>query len=207
MNYTEMVAAVKAYADRNDAEVNAAIDTFIMMAEARINRKLRVSEMTTRASVATLEDKEYYSLPSDFSGIRDIELQDTAGARHVIDYMPPNQMNMVHGYNVVDLPGYYYTIIAGNLHVLPIIGAGAAIEIVYYQKLPHLDGNVNETNWVSEIYPDIYVSALMIEIEKFVKNKEAVEFWKAEFNEATAALTSADSVDRWSGPPLMIRTQ
>lgn len=205
MNYTEMVAAVKAYADRNDAEVNAAIDTFIMMAEARINRKLRVGEMTTRASVSTLDDKEYYALPSDFNSIRDIELQDEAGGRHGLEYMPPSQMNMVHGYD--DLPGYYYTILAGSLHILPIQSSGSVIEIVYYQKLPHLDGDTTESNWLSETYPDIYMAAMMIEMEKFVKNKDAVMFWKAEFLEAVTDLSDADSRDRWSGPPLRTRTQ
>lgn len=205
MNYIEMVAAIKSYADRNDAEVDASIDTFFLMAEARINRSLRVSEMTTRASVATMAEKEYYALPPDFSGIRDIELQDAAGKRHGMEYLPPSQMNIIHSYE--ESTNYYYTIIAGNLHILPIQDAGATIEIVYYQKIPNLDGDVTESNWLSEIYPDIYMSSLMIEVEKFVKNKEAVMFWKAEFTEAVNALTDADKHDRWSGPPLRTRTQ
>ena len=37
MDYNQIVLAAKAYADRNDIEVNANIDNFILLAEAKIN--------------------------------------------------------------------------------------------------------------------------------------------------------------------------
>ena len=39
MDYNQIVLAAKAYADRNDIEVNANIDNFILLAEAKINRR------------------------------------------------------------------------------------------------------------------------------------------------------------------------
>jgi len=204
MNYTEIVAAAKAYADRNDSEINANVDVFLKMSESKINRVLRVSEMTVRATVSTITDKEYYALPPDFSGMRDAELQ-IGSTRHPLEYLPPSQMNII--YNYEESTNYYYTILAGNLHLLPIQDAGALIEMVYYQKLPPLDGVIIESNWVSETYPDIYIAAMMVEIESFVKNAEAVTIWEARFDKAIAALDLADSKDRWSGPPLRTRTQ
>lgn len=213
MTYTELVAAVKSYADRNDSEVNASFDSFILMAEAKINRLLRVNEMSTRATVATLDDKEYYALPSDFAGMRDVEMQ-VGNERYTLEYRTPEQMNTFYGENytnnyIIDCnpEEYYYTIIAQNIHILPIQGTGSTVEIVYYQKLEHLDGDTTTSNWMSEDYPDIYLAALMVEVASFVKNAQAVQIWEGRFDKAINALNNADQKDRWSGTPLRMRVQ
>ena len=74
MNYTDLVGAARAYADREDADVGNNMDIFIIMAEARMNRLLKTREQSTRAYVATVDDQEYYSLPPDYAGMRDIQL-------------------------------------------------------------------------------------------------------------------------------------
>lgn len=204
MTYTELVAAVKSYADRNDSEVDSNFDTFIKMAEAKINRLLRISKMTARATVSTLDDKEYYALPSDFNGVRDIELQ--SDKRHTLEYLTPEQMNNVYN-NGDNVEGYYYTIIAGNIHLLPIQSTGSIIEIVYYQSLENLDGDTTTSNWLSENYPDVYLAELMVEVESFVKNAQAVAIWEERFDKSINALNLADQDDRWSGTPLKMRLQ
>ena len=48
MDYNQIVLAAKAYADRNDIEVNANIDNFILLAEAKINRVLKTAGQSKR---------------------------------------------------------------------------------------------------------------------------------------------------------------
>jgi len=176
MNYDEIVSIVKVYADRNDAEVNASMSAFILMAEAKINRLLRIKEMTSQAQI-DVTGTEYYALPSTFNGMRDIEVQ-FEDTRYTLDYMPPSQMNMFSNY---DNPNcYHYTLIADKIVI---------------------------SNWLSEIYPDIYLASIIVEIQTFVKNAEGVALWEARFDKAINALIKADDHDRWSGPPMMMRTQ
>ena len=74
MNYEELIAAAQAYADRNDLEVKESMETFILMAEARINRVLKTRKQSTSTYTPTVTDQEFYSLPPDYAGMRDIQL-------------------------------------------------------------------------------------------------------------------------------------
>ena len=190
MTYDEIVALAKAYADRSsDAEIIDNIDFFIIMAEVKINRLLKTSEASTRATVLTLEDKEYYSLPTDYNGLRDVELQlDTK--RATCSYVSPEQMNIIN--NTIDPSGYYYTIIAGNLHILPIQEASTILEIVYYAKLDNLTTSSSGYNWLSADYPDIYLAAIMVEISSFIKNGEAAMLWAQRVDKAVIALSNSE---------------
>lgn len=203
MTYDELVALVKAYSDRYDAEVADNIDNFMRLAEMRISRLLRVRDMTARAKIATEDDAEYYPLPLDFAGIRDIELQDN-GSRYTMSYANPEQMNSLHS-GADSVSGYYYTIVANQLHVKPEQPAGKFIELVYYQTVPALTSS-NFFNWVSLYHAELYLSGMMIEVQSFVKNAEGMKLWSERFNAAANELSVTDQNDRWSGTPLQVRT-
>ena len=49
MNYSELVAASIAYADRYDLEVSQNMDIYIVMVESRINRLLKTRKQSARA--------------------------------------------------------------------------------------------------------------------------------------------------------------
>lgn len=204
MNYTEITQLALSYADRNDEEVTSRIDLFLKVVESRINRIIKTSGMSSRTTIATVTDQEYYSLPADFAGLRDIEFRATASsdARETYDYLPPAQMNAIADRNA---NGHYYTLIADQLHILPAKATGGVIEIVYFQKLDPLTSS-NANNWLSDDYPDVYLFALMVEISAFVKDKESKALWDARFKEALIEIQNDDGVVRWSGTPLQVRT-
>lgn len=200
MTYDELITQAKAYADRYDKEVADNMAAFFALAEARINRSIKVREMTSRARMRLNEGQEYYPLPADFAGMRDIELAPTDGARKTLTYLSPEQANII-----AESQGSFtgYTIIANQLHIVPDQG-NSVVEIVYYQKLLPL-GAENESNWLSESYPDAYLNAIMSEIELFVKNGDAFKLWTVRFNEVMAEIGMNDMKERWSGTPLQTR--
>ena len=205
MNYSEIRDLALAYADRNDTEVTSRIDSFLKIVESRVNRVLKTRDMSSRTTISTVLDQEYYTLPTDFAGLRDIEFRDTAASdiRITMQYLTPDQMNIVYSNS---LPGYYYTLIANKLQISPTQPSGKIIEIVYYQKLVPLT-SLATTNWLSNSHPDVYTFGLLVEISSFVKDAEAKALWDVRFVDAVAAIQTDDDRIRWSGTPLTIRCQ
>jgi len=203
MNYTEIKNLALSYSDREDDDVIDRIDDFMRVVESRINSSTKVQKMAIRTSINTMADQEYYGLPSDFSGLRDIEIQnpDSTTSRQTLKYVSPEQMNNHAGSQSTEI---FYTIIADQIQIFPAQDA-QILEIVYYQQLPPLN-STNAENWVSVSFPDAYVFGLLVEVNAFVKDPEATMMWDARFKEALNVITSDDADTRWSGSALQIRT-
>jgi len=207
MTYDEIKALALSYADREDAEVSDRIDDFIVIVESRINRMLEVRKMSTRTQTTAIADQEYYGLPADFSGIRDIEISDLATGkfRQTRAYLTPDQMKIESAKNVISGTGrqVYYTIVADQFQIYPPV-TDKTIEIIYYQNLPPLT-SVSPDNWLSFFAPDAYVFGILTEINSFVKDAQTSALWDQRFNEVVKQLDYDDARDRWSGTPMQIR--
>ena len=208
MNYTEIVDLAKSYSDRNDdIELTANMDNFIKIVESRVNRRLMVQKMAVRTLLTMVDGQQYYGLPSDFAGLRDIEIRnenlDTGQEstfRTTLHYLIPEHMNQANKYNA----GFcYYTIVANQLQVSEPQD-GKILELIYYRKLPNLS-DANPTNWMSVDNPDVYVFGLLTEISSFIKNIDATQLWDSRFNNALEEISTFDDTSRWSGTPLQVR--
>ena len=203
MNYQTIVDLALSYADREDAEVVARMDGFLRVVESRINKRINVWKMTSRAVIDMVTSQEYYGLPCDFSGMRDIEVYpvDSVTDRVTPCYLNPEQMNnaILNGSDALS-----YTIIADQIHITPQ-DTGKVLEIVYYASLPELSAAM-VTNWLSSGNPDIYIFGLLVEINSFVKDADAAQLWDQRFMGELESLKIEDAELRWSGTPLVIRT-
>lgn len=206
MTYDEIVAASKAYADRNDIEVANNIDVFIVLAEARMNRLLKTREQSSRVITPTVDLQEYYSLPPDYAGMRDIQISVTNDDGSIssapLTMLTPELFNIKR--NAPFNGRLYYSIIANQIQVFPIQAAGKHIEIIYYQKVPNLNSHAS-LNWVSEGHPDMYVAGVTGEISLFAKDYETAGSWFDRMGESINELDSSDVMERWSGGPLVMR--
>tara|TARA_R110000744_G_C19370310_1_gene562421 strand:+ start:7286 stop:7912 length:627 start_codon:yes stop_codon:yes gene_type:complete len=205
MNHTELVTAAKAYADRQDIEVSQNLDTFILMTEARINRVLKTREQSTRIYTPTIKDQEYYTLPPDYSGMRNIQLNvgEPSSTNDVISmhFVTPEQIDCKRSSSSGEV---VYTIVNNQIQIYPLQDVGLTIEIVYYQKVPNLN-SVNSTNWLSDSHPDIYLSGVVSQIEAFVKNYEISSSWDDRMSRSIDELEVSDISERWSGAPMVMR--
>lgn len=211
MNYTDIKELALSYADREDPEVIDRIDNFIEIVEARINRQLKVGDLSNRAIIDLdemdiEENQEYFGLPPDFGGLRTIEMQtsDTL-KRRTMKYINPEQMSNLVTSVANSKPGtqVYYSIVAQQLQINPPQDTGV-IEILYYQKLVPLTAAA-PTNWLGDINPDCYVFGILVEIGAFTKDKDAAELWDIRFRAAVEEIDTEDAENRWSGPPLEMK--
>jgi len=202
MNYDEVKELALAYADREkDTEILAKIDLFIRVTEARVNRVLKVQKMSVRTQIMTVLDQEYYGLPLDFSGLRDIEIRtdDTAQDRITLQYLSPEQMNDAAKRGATSKK-IFYNIIANQLQIYPTQDS-KLLELVYYSKVPALN-SVDATNWMSLDNPDVYLFGIMVEISAFVKDAAAAQLWDTRFVAAMEEIHHDDKLTRWSGTSL-----
>ncbi|RLA03861.1 MAG: hypothetical protein DRQ47_04390 [Gammaproteobacteria bacterium] len=206
MDYDEIVALALSYADReNDTELPGKMDSFLRIVEARMNRAFKVGKMSTRASIdlsGASVDQEYFGLPSDFGGLRDIEYK-SGTSRATFNYLSPEQMNAKFTANLTDTK-LYYTLLANQIQIYPVSSGSGYLEIIYYQKVPALTSG-DSTNWLGDNNPDAYVFGLMTEVSAFVKDKEAALLWDGRFKESLAEIENDDSSERWSGTALQTR--
>lgn len=204
MDYAEIVRLSQAYADRIDSEISANIDAFIVMAESRINRAMRVGEQTHRVFTQSVAGKEYYTLPADFNGMRVIHFNtgrvDNSDVV-TIQYVTPEQLITCQE---VDNTNKYYTIVNNQLQFHPTLPGNGTIEMVFYRKVPNLN-SIDSVNWLSVTNPDIYISAITCEIELFVKNIETSALWNTRMQDAIDTLRTNDIDKRWTGVGLTMR--
>ena len=216
MNYSEIISAAKAYVDRYDQELADAIPSFSRVVESKINTALKVGEQSVRAQIHLEKGQEYYALPDDFGGMRDLELIHKGSASidhknsthpvggHTLVYLNPEEMNKAtrsdrrHRH-------FYYTVIADQLQICPPNGDDL-LEMVYYQLVPPLVEDA-DTNWLTNKHPDAYIFGLCAEMAAFAKDAEMFSVYDSRFKESLANITQDDQVTRWSGPSLRVQTE
>jgi hypothetical protein len=202
MTYSEVVDTALSYADRVDSDIQARMQMFLAVVESRVNRLIRTRNQSKRAYIVTALDKEYYGMPADFAGLRDIELRPTQDSpiRITLQFVAPEVMNNRAGHPDSDP---CYTIINNQLQIWPKQD-GQILEIIYYQRVPPLT-SVNPTNWLSELNPDVYLFGALTEISSFVKDADAAILWDKRFLAAIDDIIMEDAIDRWSGPTPIVR--
>jgi hypothetical protein len=182
--------------------------SFTRVVEAKINNALRTGDQSVRSQIWLKRDEEYYSLPCDWGGARDVELLHP-GQQHgrTLVYLAPEQMNELprNRDSSFDSKHNYYTIIAGQIQIAPPTD-NQVLEVVYYQRLPELNED-GDTNWLTEKNPDAYIFGLCTEISAFAKDAMLFESYKMRFSEALMDITQEDQVTRWSGPALRVQLE
>lgn len=213
MNYGELIKASKAYTDRYDQDLDEAIPAFTKIVESKINTAMKTGEQSVRAQIRLTADQEYYSLPADFGGFRDVELVKKGSGSidphnalspiggQTLVYLSPEEMNKVSRDS--HQMGMHYTVVANQIQIAPP-QVDDILEVVYYQLVPSLS-NPEDSNWLSQKHPDAYIFGLCAEISAFAKDDVGFQGYDARFKESLASITMDDQITRWSGPSL--RTQ
>jgi len=187
--YAELVTNVADWAARGDPTFTAKVPDFIHLGEARIWRKLRVSDMVVPANLVVPAAQNWVALPSDWLAFK--RIRTTAIAR--IEYMPPDQLD--------DLPtpgdDARYSVEGRRLLYGTTPAANLTLDIRYYQH-PGFLITVG-TTWLLIKAPAAYLYAALIEGALFVKNAAKAGEWGALLDKELGELKSADEASMVSG--------
>lgn len=201
-NYTELQAAIGDWLNRDD--LAAVVPTFISLAEADINRKLKHWRMETR-STATL-DSRFSTLPADWNS--------TVSLTTSINGKPyPIRLGSVA--DIADQRNLYsdtagipklYAITGGQLELFPTPGEAYTAELVYLAKVPTL-GGATTTNWLLTVSPDAYLYGALVQSAPYLKDDQRAPIWAGLYQSAIEGLNSSSDEQRWSGSGLRLKNR
>ena len=187
-------------ADTNIAD-NVADMITLFEAEARRRLKTRFNEVET--TLTTVGGTATVALPSDFGEMREIKITDSSDDE-TLKFAPPAQMDEAYASLTTDEP-ILYTIEGTNLRLKPVPDTAYSITILYMQTLPALSNSAT-TNWLLTHHPDAYLFGTLAEAEAFIGDDPRFPLWKQRRDEVFASILVSDEVARWSGGPLIMKT-
>lgn len=190
-NYTQLQAAITTYSyrDANDTSFTNSVSDFITLAEARINRALRVAEMEKTGTVNLTNGAA--TLPTDF-----LEMRRVVGpSGQVLHLVPPELASTAFPTNVAGWSRYYS--IVGNAITSYPAGTGD-LTLTYYGAIPALTVG-SPTNWLLTKAPDLYLYGALIESVPFQMDDQRLPTWTSMFQAALADVQRSDKGKRWAG--------
>lgn len=181
--YSELQTAVANWLNRQD--LTSRIPEFIALAEAHLNRRLRVLQMESRDSGTSSDGS--VPVPSDWLETRTLRLASPTTGQQLLEYVGEQEWDE---YEAQGLTGTtrYYTIINGEFQVLPAPTESLTYILRYYAKIPALSDS-NTTNWLLTKSPDLYLYATLLAAEAYLKDDERLPIWKGIQDELIEAMT------------------
>jgi hypothetical protein len=188
VTYATLLEDVSDTLDRDDIETR--LPRWLKLVEARLNRLLEDPDMEATASLTGDGD----DLPGDFGSMISIG---------TADGYPLTPMSNVEYAAVLPSSGTsrYYTIREGKVYYVP---GSANPTLVYRRTIPPLTSTDN-TNWLLERAPDLYLYGVLLQAEAWQVNTEAAAGWKAMWDEAIAELRSDGAKRKWGAGPISPR--
>lgn len=201
--FTELKDAIADWLDRSD--LTARIPDFITLAEARLNRDLRIRPMEVRSSMETTSGQQYFNLPGGYIQMRNIQLNTNPTAP--LEYITPEMLDRLYGSSTTGKPRAY-SLIGDEIQLAPIPDSDYTVEMAFYEKFTALgDGTSGTvtTNWLTTNAPDVLLYGALLEAEPFIKNDERIGLWLNAYNGAIKKIQDADARDRHSGSAMRVR--
>ena len=185
MTYSELIDKAATWAHRSD--LAPLMPTFVELAEAKINRALRVRQMEG-ALTGTINAGNEIPLPADFQAVKTLYPVAFKNARII----PQTLEAVINSARVSGTPTLY----AVTATALRFDGTGD-VGGVYFKRIPGLQAN--GANWLSEASPDLYLWSVLAEVAAYTLDTNQGAFYSAKAAEAMQNIQNADSRDRFSG--------
>ncbi len=191
MNYTELKAAVSDWAHRSD--VASQVDTFIDLAEAEFNNRLRTVDQETVADLQCTA--RYTPLPADFAEMRAVEYN--GAVLRNLAYVTPDYMAAWRASSPAGEPKAY-SIRGTDLELIPTPD-DVTVTLTYWATIPALS-DANPTNWLLTAHPNMYICECLRQLSLYIKDDNGVARYANQLQGYWDALNKADQRKRHPGP-------
>ena len=199
--YAELKTSVGDWLNRTD--LATAISDFVSLAESQIERQLRTRQMIVRATASI--GTEYSAVPADFLETKSLKLNTNP--------VTALQFDTVDALDTLSNTTYLssgkplrFTIVGGQIRVLPIPDGEYTAELVYYAKLAKLS-NTNTTNWLLTQAPDVYLYGSLLQAAPYLQDDARIPVWSSLYQAGLDQLQIADDRGSTSGGALMARAR
>lgn len=182
-SYSDLTTAAANWGARSD--LGSRIPEFITLAEAKMNRRLRIRMMVTTDGNFQV-NAEYVPLPASFAGVQNWYLN--TSPKQPMELEADALIIRDYGDGTSGIPKKYS--IQGNLfHVGPTPDASYGSTLTYFLKVPALT-STNTINWMITNHPDAYVYGVQCEMAAYLKDWEASQAWLTAMNQVIDEIKS-----------------
>jgi hypothetical protein len=169
--FSGLKTTIADYLNRDD--LTSIIPSFITLAEAKFNRKLRVRQMVKRAT-ATI-DTQYFAFPTDWLQAKQFILN--TNPITYLEYVTNFQGDELRATTVIAVgKPQYYSFVGSQIEVIPTPDTSYTGELTYYGKIPALSDS-NTSNWLLAYAPDLYLYGALLEASPYLKDDERLAVW------------------------------
>jgi hypothetical protein len=100
----------------------------------------------------------------------------------------------------------YFSIVGGQIRVLPVPDSTYTAELTYYAKLSKLSTSV-ATNWLLTQAPDVYLYGALLQASPYLKDDARITVWASLYQRGLDELQIADDRGATSGGAIMMRAR
>jgi hypothetical protein len=183
--YPQLQSAIADWLERGDLATR--IPAFIALAEAQMNRTLRVRRMVARASATV--DGAFSATPADFLEAISLTASDGSRSWDLEPAAPEVALRQAAG-EVTGVPRSW-ALVGTEFRYMPAPAAPLTAELTYYARIPALTES-SPSNWVLADHPDVYLFGALKEAAPFLRDMEMASLFEAKQQAALAALRDTD---------------
>lgn len=202
LTYSSLVTTLTSYLQRHDQLVLDNIPLFIMLAQQRIPREMKLlgfRQEVTGTFDGTAETTGIMQKPSDwrktiafYVATGEDENMHTPVFERDYDYI----RSIYPDPSETGIPKFYGDADYNHWLIQPSPIAGTLFKIPYFSTLTMLD-DTTQTNWLTINAPDLLLYASLLEAVPFLKVDERIPVWQGYYNAAKQALQAQDIEGRF----------
>ena len=179
--YAELKTAISSWAHR--ADLTAYLDDIVTLAEKRIMREVRATEMETALSVAISSGTA--TVPTGFLGLKNAYVDGSPTQKLYVVSL--SQLFEKYPTRSSTTKPKFIAYDAGTFHFGPFPDSAYTIKGTYYKRQGPLFSGVYDlfTN-----NPDLYLFACLAELETVLKNDPRVALWQAKYSSIRDAVNA-----------------
>jgi hypothetical protein len=189
MNYTELTAAIKDYAENDGTTFTNAIPTFIKQAEQRIYRSVNLPVNRKNVAGTLTDGNAYLAMPSDF--LVPLSLAITSSSNQI--FLINKDVNFIRSTypnaSTEGTPKYYGTFDVDTFIVGPTPDADYVAELHYYYQPASIVSST--TSWLGTNADTVLLYGALVEAYTYMKgDADMMQLYQQRYQEALQLLKS-----------------
>jgi hypothetical protein len=194
MTYTSLVSDVQNYLERTDSSLVASIPNFIAMAEARLARELKILGFIRPVTSTLTIGDPIIAKPSNWRETVCFNVGTSTGLRTRKEIYPRTyefaRAVSADPTNTGE-PRFYSDYDYSHWLISPTPDQAYPFEVLYYELVPPLDDS-NQTNYLTQVTPDLLLYATLLQSAPYLKNDQRIPTWQAYYDRALQAENGMD---------------
>ena len=197
-NFGTLKTAIADTLNRDD--LTSVIPSFVRLAEAQLNRKIRSHRQITRASLTI--NTQFEALPADW--LETIRITMDANPIRVLTQMSMDDLTRYRTAtdNSTDAP-VYFAHNGTDIELFPTPSTSFTSEITYYAKITSLSAD-GDTNWLLTNHPDLYLYGALVHTAPYLREDPRIAVWAGLLAQGMTEIEDESNAARF-GSPLRMR--